>query len=146
MPTTLISATPAALLSRSDWYQPKPKPENGWSRGEFSTRNTSKPVFGGNPEACSISVSLSAWVAKRFLTVTRATACWIAGQAKGLPANKPGFTPSEKVQDALEHGCVRVDTAGLALGMAVGDGSGVLVAVAVGVGSGVLVAVGVTVF
>src|SRR2546423_5809382 len=100
MPTTLISATPAALLSRSDWYQPKPKPENGGSRGEFSTRNTSKPVFGGNPEACSVSVSLFACVAKRFLTVTRATAFWMAGQAKGLPASKPGFTLTETAQYA----------------------------------------------
>src|SRR6266566_259234 len=50
MPTTLISATPAALLSISDWYQPKPKPLNPASRGECSTRNTSKPVFGGNPD------------------------------------------------------------------------------------------------
>src|SRR5437868_9490046 len=104
MPTTLISATPAALLSISDWYQPKPKPLNPASRGECSTRNTSKPVFGGNPEACSLSVSLSAWVAKRFLTVTLATACWMAGQANGLPASRPGLMPSWNEQTAPVHG------------------------------------------
>ena len=68
------------------------------------------------------------------------------GRVDAIVVATPASTHRALVQDALEHGCVRVDTAGLALGMAVGDGSGVLVAVAVGVGSGVLVALGVTVF
>src|SRR5690242_9194831 len=105
MPFTVTEAWPEPSLSTSDWYHPKPNPLKGLApSGEFSTRKRSKPVFGGSPSAVSVIVSLGASVGNLLSILMLAVACWMAGQANGLPASSPGLTPSPNVQVAALHG------------------------------------------